>query len=87
MTREKAYKLLSEVADAGYSCQLNVGIHAGMSPGEHCSVHVHQLGHFDAIKLQALMDIGELFDVELHLIGQDLRYVERSKPLPVVTKR
>lgn len=78
MTRVEAFVLAAAVADAGHSVQISIAIHENYVPRESCSVHVRSL-RFEAVKLQELMRIGEQHGVELHLIGDDLRYIESAQ--------
>lgn len=83
MTRDDAFVLAGEVADAGFSCSVQIGVHERMMPRESASVHVHAM-RFEAVKLQELMEIGARHSLELHLIGQDLRFMEVDKRPEVI---
>lgn len=77
MKRDQAFKFASEVADAGYSCAVELAVTPRMHPREHCAVRLHAL-RFDSVQLQRLIELGKPYNVDLHLIDSNLRFVERA---------
>jgi predicted metal-dependent TIM-barrel fold hydrolase len=78
MTRDEAFSLASDVADAGFSCSVAIGVHPKMTPREHCSVSVHAM-RFEAVALQALIEIGTSHNLGLHLIGNELAFIAEQR--------
>lgn len=78
MKRAEAHNLIDDLADAGYSCTMNVVIFERHIPSENCGVSVHSPS-FDHVDINKLVEIGESHGLGLHLIGDTLSFFAPSK--------
>jgi hypothetical protein len=78
VTRQEAFDLACEVADKGYSVSIAIGVHKDHMPRENISVHVHTM-RFESQAFRQLLDIADAHELELHMIGTDLRFVKMTE--------
>jgi hypothetical protein len=74
MLKDKAWKIANDVAEAGMSVQVTIGIHPDMAPSEHCSVHPVGL-RFNMGQINKLSEIAEAHDCMLYVETDGLKFV------------
>jgi hypothetical protein len=79
MTRDEAIALWETVVDNGVSASLTGTTLETRSPREHYGVQIHAR-ELSSTDLRSLATIGENHGVGLHLLGDQLSYVEEGRP-------
>jgi hypothetical protein len=83
MTREDAFALAGDIADAGYSCQIGIHIMPLVKgdpvPQESCHVSMSSTSYPEK-DLLALVEIAKKREVHIHLINGEMSFFASSKP-------